>query len=475
MKRDILVTFISQAFSLLAGFLLMTLLASSYGEYGVGFFSIVRRVPSAYVPIVLMGSSIAISRELLKARQESLTRYVSLVLSGLIMMVFNLAVSLLVIILLKETILEIIAGKASFVAIESHTTVLIFFLWLCSEVLFTFGYAFFRGRLSFLSAACFQILWSIIPMLLLYYGRTWPISRYVLILSLVYVCVSLCVAIYILVEVLRFRQLSLISLWQEGKYILSFGIPRLPLFFIFSWIVNGGIFLLAWVGEKGDSGRYSLSFSLLRYISMSVSSVGVVLLPRMRASDQESNKHKIRALTTFILDTLTLALLVVLPMFPWFMVHYLHIDSSYAGSVGLKILLLLGVPGIVAYELLRNVLDAISVRPYNTLHSVLSLACGGTCFAAFYWLADVSAADAVYIATGVLFLVLGFFSIWRSNKLLEINLSRELAFPLVQVLVAGCLWALGLNHVLILVLLLVIFILGLVYLDRPWVRAVLSR
>jgi hypothetical protein len=162
-------------------------------------------------------------------------------------------------------------------------------------------------------------------------------------------------------------------------------------------------------------------------------------------------------------------------LFPWFMTNYLNMDPEYTGSVGLSLLLLFGVPGIMVYELLRNVLDAIAFRAYNTIHAILSVAIGSMAFWAFYQIAKFPVVDAVNVATGVLFFALGLLTLWRTSLLLELDLRRLAVFPAIQVLVGLGLWSLHVHWLLILVALAATFIAGLVSLQRPWVLAALSQ
>lgn len=473
MKRDILVTSVSQALTLLATFALMTAIASLYGEHGVGFYSVIRRIPGAYTPIVLMGASIALSRELLKARSQNHSRYVSLIVGGLGILVFNLVLAGLAITLLDSFLYRVLIGSEPIVAMQSRELVLLVFLWLWSSSMFTFGYSLFRGQLQFLGAAAFQLSWVSVPFLLLLLSREWGIETYLVAMGWTMFVISTLVILWLVVRAIRAELPTIPSLRASIRYILSFGIPRLPLFFVFSWILTGGIFLLGLMGQQEAGARYSLSYSLLRFVAVAVSSVGIVLLPRMRASSSSNNRETGRVLITFILDIAMPVLAMAIVLFPWFMYNFLHVDQSYAESNGLKMLLLMGIPGTLAYELLRNVLDAVDFRAYNTLNASVAVLCGILGFAALYGLFRISVVDAVNISTGLLFLVLGALTVWRVGSLLSVDLKRNGVFPLIQLLVALCLWFLNASHVVILAALLVTFLAGLAYFRRPWLMAVL--
>jgi O-antigen/teichoic acid export membrane protein len=474
-KRDIVVTAVSQAITLLAGFALMTAVASLFGEHGVGFYSVIRRVPAAYAPIVLMGASIALSRELLKAHSQDQCRYVSLILGGLGILVFNLVLAGLAIALLDDFFYRVLIGDEAVAEMNPRQIVLLVFLWLWASSMFTYAYAFFRGRLQFVGAAAFQLLWAAVPFILMLMSQEWNIEKFLVAMGWSTFVISTLVVLWLVIRAIRTEVPTISSLRASTKYVLSFGLPRLPLFFVFSWILTGGIFLLGLMGQQEAGARYSLSYSLLRFVAVAVSSVGIVLLPRMRASSSRSNRETGRVLITFILDTAMPVLVIAIVLFPWFMLNFLHVDSSYTESNGLKMLLLLGIPGTMAYELLRNVLDAVEFRAYNTLHASVALLCGTVGFAILYWLFNISVVDAVNTATGVLFLVLGALTVWRASSLLGVDLKSNLAFPFVQTLVLLCLWFLNASFVVIMAVLLITFLVGLACFRRPWLAAVLPR
>jgi O-antigen/teichoic acid export membrane protein len=474
MKNDIVVTFLSQVIGLLASVFVLAKLADLYGETGVGFFSIVHRVTAAYTPIIVMGVSIALSRELIVAKKESRSWHESLMFAGVLIVLFDLLLADALLLAFKGTVFSATVGKTSLAGLSPAGLAWLLVFLLGGNVLYTLDYAFLRGNLDFVKAAGLSLGWSLSPLLFYITIRARQIQDFVWILSVGQFVISLLVLSAILMKVVRPRNRGLPLLGRGVKYLLSFGVPRLPLFFIFSWILSGGIFVLSSLGFSADSARYSLSFSLLRYVGFSVSSVGVVLLPHMRSKNPEDNVRRGRIILSFLTDIVVVLVLATLVVMPFFMRRYLNMDAGYIKSTGLTLLIVVGIPGVLGFELLRNVIDAVSFRPYNTWNSFVGLIIGIATLVTLLFLFGMTPINAVNIATGVIFLVLGVLTLARAAALLHIELRKDVVFVLLQFLGAALLCALGTSLPLIATMGLMALLGRLILVRRPWTRVILD-
>jgi O-antigen/teichoic acid export membrane protein len=236
------------------------------------------------------------------------------------------------------------------------------------------SYSYFRGRRRMISANALQLvnLGVVPPTLFLVPGLS--VAGFITLLGLGWVAVALVVLVPVLgrlgPEAWRGPVLR-----TSGMELLRFGLVRVPGEFALAALLVLPATIATHVGGVTAGGSVAFSITLLSAVGSAFAPIGLVLLPRASALVARGEAARLRRIlakllaAAFLISGLGVVGFELLG--PWALRLYLGADL--AAQLWIARLVFLGVIPYVAYVVLRNALDALHVKPYNTKNLLLAL------------------------------------------------------------------------------------------------------
>ncbi len=162
MKKDLIITFISYAFSFLCGILVYKLAAKSLGPEGFGIYALVRRASSFMEPVLIMGLGVGLARYIAisSAKGGDGREQASYIIAGYGSVLLFSALVLAIINLMPGLIGRAVFGKPGY---EEYVRIIFLsrlrVIW-CSSLV----YSFYRGNGRFVAANIISIFIGIVPL-----------------------------------------------------------------------------------------------------------------------------------------------------------------------------------------------------------------------------------------------------------------------------------------------------------------------
>jgi O-antigen/teichoic acid export membrane protein len=372
MRIQLIWTLITEFLVMLSGVLILKLAASMLGPMGFGEYALGRRVVGLlYLPLI-MGLGIAAPRYIAIARAAVLKEYAesSFAFATLTAGLVPALVVVIVMNIVPSVASELIFGSTDLVHLIAPASVA-----LAGTTLHSMVYAVYRGRSEMGYANTLQFLnLAVVPIAAFESGQRTAaaILGAMGVAWLVIAAVALLHVIYLE----RANWHGAVSVRQHLRVLLRFGLPRVPGEFALV-----GLFALpALIAVRTQgvviAGQLSAAMSLLTIASGAFAPVGLVILPRASAQAASGDLAGVRRLVLRILvGGLTLATAGVLlgeALIPPFIRWYF--GAAFIPAIPVFRTCLLGAIPYVAYVLMRNILDALDIRPINARNLMISLA-----------------------------------------------------------------------------------------------------
>lgn len=361
-NRQYILTFCSQMFALLLAVAALKLAAVFFDSHSFGLYNIVRRVITLINYPLLMGLGISIP--IFVARGKSDTRQVSPYI--FVALVFWTLATLLLV------VCNMVAGKyLAFFLFNDNKPELVFPLILCfsSLYLYTIIYAIYRGQQNFWKANLIQIvvvgLTPIVALLLS--GHS--VFRFLYFMG----SVGLFLDFIAVIDVFQngfFRKETWADFKNSAREILRFGLPRVPGEFALFGLMSFPLFYIANYVSFEKAGYVAIGFTLVQLVASFFEFIGTLLLPKttIMVADQEFKK-----LDTVVEKMLLLSVAgsVVISAFLYFNLHWILglLDKTkfLEGISDIRVVIFC-IPFYILYLILRNPIDAINRKPYNTFN-----------------------------------------------------------------------------------------------------------
>jgi O-antigen/teichoic acid export membrane protein len=361
MKRDFLITAISNAFCFICGIVVYKLAANGFGPTGFGEYALVKRAVSFMQPVLIMGLDVGLARYLAisSVGKDNASKQASYVVAGygsvlifsiLIMTVINLAPGLF--------------GKAVFgnPGYESFIRVIAYLgeSYLVSYLVF----AYYRGIGNFIMANAITALnQGIIPLTaLLFFGSVK--NTLIATASGIFV-VAFVFSIPIMKKVIpHVKDLKWVSSLKE---LLRYGLARVPGDLCEAGFTALPAFLTANMFGVKDAGYVAFGLSMVSMVGAIFQPIGLITLPRLSSivsagkhGDARTILHKVVAYTALISAGVT----VILYLSTGYIVRY-WLGPQFAGATGIARLAILAAVPNALYVSLRSSIDAAYVKAIN--------------------------------------------------------------------------------------------------------------
>jgi O-antigen/teichoic acid export membrane protein len=314
----------------------------------------------------------------------------------------------------------VLFGKAYMSRFVAPTTIALAGLTLHSMV-----YAVFRGRGDMRTANILSLVnMGIVPMAAFLIVRD-SAAIVLTVTGVTWVLTSFFALLFILLSTADEPPASRSRSSHTGV-LLRYGLPRIPGEFALV-----GLFALpALIAVRSEgivrAGHLSAGMSLLTLVAGVFAPVGLVLLPRASAQAASGDLHGLRQIVLkMMMAGVALAVvgvaigeLLIPPFVRW------YFGSEFIPAIPIFRVCLLGAIPYSVYVLLRNVLDALDVKPINSRNLVITLAfLLVLCFVR----RDVSSMSLSLLASLTL---LGVLSLWETQQRLgKRALSRAATVP----------------------------------------------
>lgn len=400
---DYLVSFGTEGISLALGLVVFKLAAVYWGPVGFGEYVLSRRAISLLALPLSCGMAVGITRYVASGPQQARSH----TLAALAIVAATCLAGLGILNVIPAQGAQLFFGDTRYSRLVAPISAAI-----VGMVLHGVAYGLLRGRMRIVQANILQFTnLAALPLMVFALGGL-TVAGLLIRLGVLWTATSL-VAIGVGLRGTPAHSSS--SLSASARELLRYGVPRVP-----GELALAALFALppiaaAHLGSIETAGHVGFATSLLTMIGSSFAPLGVVMLPAVSAAIASKRTDTLWHDSLRIVAVCAAAagaLILVLEVGAGLIVRYGLGPEFVAATVPVRIIVLGGIPYVV-YVVLRNVLDAASVRPLNARNLLAAL----VVFAAAGWLLrDASLIPWVLLASVVL---LGLLTLRDARRVLR--------------------------------------------------------
>ncbi|HKO13751.1 MAG TPA: oligosaccharide flippase family protein [Acidobacteriaceae bacterium] len=410
--RDYVLTFATELAALGAGLLVLRLAATYWGPAGFGEYILARRTLGMFALPVLLGMALAVTRYVAAARAGSARHNERTYVVGALGIVSGMCMATLMgFNIFSRGLAAVLFSSATYVPLVRAVS-----LAIVGSALHGLAYGILRGRLAMGRANTVQFVnLALVPLTSFLIPGLTPTGVITVIGAL-----WCTVAVVALADIIAHSTPANTS-WRElrdvSRELLVYGGPRVP-----GELALGALFALpvtiaAHMGGIVVAGHVGLAISVLSMVGSVFSPLGQILLPAISGLSARPGLLRVRASLAKLLSIclgLTACFVLVVELFTGPILR-LVVGSGFAAAIPVVRTVALSAPAYVVYVVLRNVLDALHVRPLNAKNISISLC-------AFLLLAlTLGTASSVPVSLGTAVVLLGVLSAWDAHRLLRAN------------------------------------------------------
>lgn len=369
--KDVLTTFSGQFVVLLTNFIINKMMSIFVGVSQFGVFNIAKRSATVIGFIVLLEFGISVPRYFALYREQEKDRAFSYYQVGVYLIMITSIISLLLGISFSATISKFVFGNTSYQGMV--LPMMIFAIGTCVN---TFVFSAYRGAEYYYLYTTIQIATQFINMFAIIIMRDQGLSNILLWWGLSYILIS--IPFFFLFSKLNGKNIIYkVVCWKERvKELLIYGLPRILGDIVqFSYYLLPLVFVNREFGEN-SAGIFSASTGILQSFLPFFSYIGIILLP-MVSKALASNSLDTVEVQIRRLSQLYLVISIFAVLFGWIFAKPIMIilySEKYVKQLLIAKVLLLTLIPRSQFLLLRNPIDAISVKAYNTRNLTISLA-----------------------------------------------------------------------------------------------------
>jgi O-antigen/teichoic acid export membrane protein len=365
-RSDYLVSFGTEGATLALGFFVFKLAASYWGPVGFGEYVLVRRAVALLSLPISCGMAVGVTRFVAaSASRSGVRRYGR---AAITIVVVASIVGLSAINVAPGQTARLFFGEATYAPLVWPLSVAVF-----GMVLHGVAYGLFRGRFQLVRANALQFInIGAVPLFVFLAGGL-EVSRLVLMLGGIWVAVAV---IALLIGLQTPRDDGQEGLGGAARELLTYGLPRIPGEFALAALFALPAILTAHLGDVATAGYVGFATSLLTMMGSVFAPVGVIVLPSASqaiANGQSATLWRDVRRITYACVAAAGFLVLGLELVSGLVVG-LGLGPGFAAAITpVRIVLLGGMP-FVGYIVLRNVLDAASVWPFNARNLLVAVA-----------------------------------------------------------------------------------------------------
>lgn len=365
MKKDFILTFITE-------FILILCLLASYkladvffGQKGFTDYSLSRRVIALLQPIFLVGMHITIPRQLAFFVGESKKKSSEIFLSAVIILFAVTIIFSSVMILFKEQFSMLLFDDVAYVKF-----IFPLMLMLAGMVIHSAVYGYYRGMMLMRKANLIQLLMlGLIPLLAIYFAA--GVAQLLFITGILWMIVSL----FFLGGIIFKLQFSFSSVFQNIRETFKHGIQRLPADLGIAALLSLPVIFFTHSFGTEQAGYLAFSISLLSMTGAALKPIGLIMLPHATTLIAEKRfsvlNSQIRKMIFYFL--LLAAAVTIGYEFLSPVLLSVFLGRTNQELVFISRIVMLAAAGYMFYVFFRSIIDAAHHRSYNTLNIVIAL------------------------------------------------------------------------------------------------------
>ncbi len=365
MKKDFILTFLTQIIILISGLLVFKLAMTQFGDIGFSEFSLVKRNLAYIYTFILLGLGVAVPRYIAMEIGTKSGKENDVFLSAFFIMLFSLAITIIIILLFPKNISTLLFGNQDYVKF-----LLPIFVSLIGLSLHSMIYAYYRGKMIFNHSNLLQIInMGIIPLIVFLFAQN---------IEDVFMYTGLMMSILSLLVLVKIFLSNTFDLKTTKKYIpklFTYGIQRLPADFgLASLIALPAIFSAHSEGVI-IAGYVAFSISLLSLSGQAVAPIGLIMLPKISHLIGEKDFVLIQY---YVKKLFIFSVLIAISGTAIYQLFAKEILQLYLGNVELDLItisknIMWGALFYPFYVTMRSVVDAYYARAYNTISILIAL------------------------------------------------------------------------------------------------------
>ena len=365
MKKDFILTFLTQIIILISGLAVFKLAITQFGDIGFSEFSIVKRNSTYLYTLILLGLGVAVPRYIAMEIGTKSGNENNVFLSAFFIMIFSLIATGIILLFFQGEISFLLFGDQNYVRFLFPIFISIVGLSLHSMV-----YSYFRGKMIFNYSNLLQIVnMGFVPLVVFIFSKN--IQEVFLYTGLMMSAISLTILIRIfLSQSFEFGTIKIFI-----PIIFTYGIQRLPADFGLASLMALPAIFSAHTEGVIIAGYVAFSISLLSLSGQAVAPIGLIMLPQISHLLGEKNftmiQHYVKKLFIFSL----LIAIIGTATYQFFAEELLYL---YLGKVELDLIdisknIMWGALFYPFYVTMRSIVDAYYARAYNTISILASL------------------------------------------------------------------------------------------------------
>lgn len=368
MKKDLLITFLTEGLKIILGIMAFKLADIRFGTEGFTQYNLARRAFSFFLAFNSLGLGVGLARFVAIHLEQEQIRQRYLWASASILGTFNILM-FAVILGFKDFFATLFFSRSE----EASLMVSVAFC-LVAQAAHTVLYSYLRGLMQMQRANLLQLFNNaLIPFFSVFAAPSVEGIFWVQGLAILGITGTM---VWLMGR--TFGQVrGLIPGKQESITLLRYGLQRLPADFGLSAILAlPPVALMYFGGSQAEGGAMAFGISVMSMIAASIAPLGLVLLPRASRMIKEGN---ISAFNQVSLKLGILAAAIGLISFSVFFIKGEFIVALFSEDLShnaLDYVVLAQLAGIfyLQYVALRSLIDAAHFKSYNSLNVLLSLA-----------------------------------------------------------------------------------------------------
>ena len=365
MRKDLLITFITEGLVLLCSLFVYRLAKQNLGTEGFAVYALCRRTHSFLAPAVLLGCSVAIPRFIAYSKVNDEAKADSYFKAGILLIGISTLLFFILINAFSEQAAGLLFGERNLANLALPLSIM-----MVGYILHSLCYAYFRGHTRMIVANELQIInIAVIPLVAMSFAEsavavlTWTGIGWL-------VTASAVLLIFILPNLSG--KISNMHL----KELFSFGIQRIPADFGAAALFGLPATLTAHTSGVVAGGHVAFSISLLAMCGAVFTPIGLVLLPKASAALARRESASIKRYLKIVLFGSTVVSFMLTIGFEIAAEPILHLYLGRSVEQDLiaatRITILAAVPyGI--YVASRSLIDAFFAKAVNALNILLAL------------------------------------------------------------------------------------------------------
>ncbi len=357
---------IAQVLFLLSNLFINYKIEKIWSIEGFATYNLLKRFGSFIVFPLILGVGIGIPRYIsfLRKDKNNASQGLEYLIAGLIIFSTTFTGFLLLLLFFPELILS------SFRASDSNNIILIIALFVFSQGIFVILSSFFRGKIQFGTSSLLNVLvLSFLPTVIIFFSNT--IFDY----FFYYAVLTIASLIVIIVFSLYKAAISYQRTQFKIKQLLHYGAPRVVSDAVLFSLDFIPIYIISIFISLEESGYLSLSFMFFKLASVSFDLIGSLILPLYgKVFKTESSTVFIQKVNLLLIISGSLA--IVASVLGYILTPYLILTffDSLSNAILATQYIFIAFPFYVIFTILKNVLDIISSKAYNSLIQIVGFA-----------------------------------------------------------------------------------------------------